>query len=334
MGFPFPSIRYPPSQPGYWGSITSTIDWCEENYYATPYSAEIVNTFTNLLFIALGIKGIRNCLKYDHDSVFLVAFIGYVAVGSGSFAFHSTLKYPMQLVDELSMIYTACLMCYATFSFSKSQVFRQVLGIGLVSLAAFITLYYHYLQDPVFHQNAFAIITATVLFRSMYVMEVNIRPSLRKKYATAQKYVDPAAISKSEELANAHRDERIIKEMWFMVVYGLSIFLGGFGIWALDIKYCSRLRSWRHDIGLPWGILLEGHGWWHIMTGIGSYFYIVWAIWLRHCLNERQDEYMLHWTRLWKLPEVVPINEVVPANGKTTSAYVNGGSKSEAKKSV
>jgi hypothetical protein len=46
----------------------------------------------------------------------------------------------MQLVDELSMIYTACLMCYATFSFSQSRVFRQVLGTGLLSLAAFITV--------------------------------------------------------------------------------------------------------------------------------------------------------------------------------------------------
>jgi dihydroceramidase len=24
-------------------------------------------------------------------------------------------------------------------------------------------------------------------------------------------------------------------------------------------------------VGLPWGILLEGHGWWHIFTGIGAY---------------------------------------------------------------
>ena len=63
-----------------------------KDYYATIYSAEIVNTLTNLLFMALGIKGIRNCLKYDHDNVFLVAFIGYLLVGSGSFLFHSTLK--------------------------------------------------------------------------------------------------------------------------------------------------------------------------------------------------------------------------------------------------
>jgi hypothetical protein len=47
---------------------------------------------------------------------------------------------PMQLVDELNMIYTACLMCYATFSFSQSRFVRQVLAIGLLSLAIFITV--------------------------------------------------------------------------------------------------------------------------------------------------------------------------------------------------
>jgi hypothetical protein len=47
---------------------------------------------------------------------------------------------PMQLVDELSMIYTACLMCYATFSFSRSRTVRRVLGTSLLSLAIFITV--------------------------------------------------------------------------------------------------------------------------------------------------------------------------------------------------
>ncbi|TVY84376.1 Alkaline ceramidase [Lachnellula suecica] len=354
MGFGLLSFKYPPARPeeGFWAPVTSTINWCEEDYYATIYSAEIVNTLTNLLFIYLGVKGIRNCWKYGHDSVFCVAFTGYLLVGSGSFAFHSTLKYPMQLVDELSMIYTAFLMCYATFSFSQSRLRRQLLGGGLLSLAVFITLYYHYLQDPVFHQNAFALITAIVLFRSMYVMEVNIRPSLKRKYGTApQKSTD--GLTKPELLANARRDSRILKEMWMMVVIGLSIFLGGFGIWALDIKYCSQVRRWRREVGLPWGILLEGHGWWfvvspqslgvnaltgprHLMTGYGSYFYIVWAVWLRHCLNERQDEYVLKWpSYFFSIPEVVPLSEYpigdLPSNGFSNG---NGHVKGEERKSV
>lgn len=146
-----------------------------EDYYATIYSAEIVNTLTNLLFIWLCIKGSRNCLKYDHDSVFLVAFLGYGAVGTGELAvrswhevkltwlkvhscsiqpwsvsciypmkvfshWHDAASDPMQLVDELSMIYTTCLMCYATFSFSQSRIFRQVLAFSLIFLSVFITV--------------------------------------------------------------------------------------------------------------------------------------------------------------------------------------------------
>lgn len=63
-----------------------------KNYVVTKYSAEIVNTLTNLLFVYLAAKGIRNCLQNGHDTVFLVAFVGYGLVGTGSFLFHATLK--------------------------------------------------------------------------------------------------------------------------------------------------------------------------------------------------------------------------------------------------
>lgn len=46
------------------------------------------------------------------------------------------------------------------------------------------------------------------------------------------------------------------------------------------------------------------------MTGTGAYFYITWGIWLRHCLNGRQDEYDLSWPRFWSLPEVVRTKSV------------------------
>lgn len=162
------------------------------------------------------------------------------------------------------MIYTTCIMCYATFSYRRSPLFSKLLALGLASLAAFITIYYHYLQDPSFHQNAYAILTAIVLIRSMYVMEVNLRPSLRAKYG----YVDatgrtPNQVAKERRI-NATRDRETLRQMWWMIGMGLSIFLGGFAIWNLDNEYCSTIRRWRREIGLPWGILLEGHGWWFV----------------------------------------------------------------------
>ncbi|CAP97851.1 Pc22g05630 [Penicillium rubens Wisconsin 54-1255] len=292
MPWSLPFFPYPPAKDGYWEPVTSTLNWCEEDYYATEYAAEIVNTLTNLLFMWLGVQGIRSCRRNGHDQIFTVALIGYLVVGTGSFLFHSTLKckYPMQLVDELSMIYTTCLMAYASFSYSRSTIVRVCLGISLAGLAVFITLYYHYLQDPVFHQNAYALLTTVVVLRSMHTMEEH------------QHYENV-------------RDQKTLKTMWFMVAYGLSMFLGGFFIWSLDNVFCSDIRRMRRSVGLPWGIFLEGHGWWHIMTGIGAYFYITWGIWLRHCLNNRQEEYHLRWAHFWQIPEVIRTSGGPSENG-------------------
>jgi dihydroceramidase len=63
-----------------------------QDYNITFYCAEAVNTLTNLVFMWLGFKGLRNVLAYDHAKVFIFAFLGYIVVGSGSMAFHTTLK--------------------------------------------------------------------------------------------------------------------------------------------------------------------------------------------------------------------------------------------------
>lgn len=303
-----PAIEYPTVKPGegYWEPVTSTINWCEEDYYATIYSAEIVNTITNLAFVLLAIRGIISCRRENHDTVFLATFAGYAAVGTGSFLFHNTLKYPMQLVDELSMIYTMCFSCYASFSYNRSPAYALGVATVLLSLSVFITGYYHYLQDPLFHQRSYGILTAVVLFRGFYVMERNLRAS----WGMRKPRVGPGdGQGKGEAMREQkridERDRRILNSMWTVVGSGLAVFLLGFAVWNLDNKFCGTVRRWRHTIGLPWGILLEGHGWWHLFTGLGAYFSIVWAIWLRHCLNGKQDEYELVWPSvLTSLPEI------------------------------
>ena len=63
-----------------------------QDYYASHYAAEIVNAFTNIMFLYLGLRGLYNCVKHGHDRIFMVTFLGYLLVGFGSFCFHSTLK--------------------------------------------------------------------------------------------------------------------------------------------------------------------------------------------------------------------------------------------------
>ena len=166
-------------------------------------------------------------------------------------------------------------MFFATFAHGKSVQYTTTLAVFLVSLAAFITGYYHYLQDPSFHQNMYALLTAIVLLRCMYIMEVRIRPSWKAKermlkqghHANGSMTDMLSAEEETEQLRKDARDVKILKTMWTMVAYGLSVFLGGFVVWTLDNKFCSNLRHWRREIGLPWGILLEGHGWWFVESG-------------------------------------------------------------------
>lgn len=283
------------------------------------------------MFIYLAYEGVRSCRKHGHDTVFEVAYFGYFLVGFGSFMFHSTLKCtslrirfqrwpltmidPWQLVDELNMIYTTCLMAYANLSYSRSATVQIALGVLLSLLCAAITVYYHYVQDPTFHQNVYAAMTVFIVFQSIYRMEFTLRPSLRKseeKHRRERELRNDPLKSKEENEYENKRDMEILNTMWLLVACGLSIFLGGFGIWALDIKYCPTLRTWRRSIGMPWGFLLEGHGWWHLMTGIGAYCYIVWGIHLRHILNGDQEHYVMIWPRIYRLPEIVKVSEPPP----------------------
>ncbi|EXL60856.1 hypothetical protein FOCG_00132 [Fusarium oxysporum f. sp. radicis-lycopersici 26381] len=301
-------IPYPPPQEGFWGQPTSTLNWCEEDYVISHYAAEITNTLTNLLFMALGVQGVRTCLKYEHDMVFVIAYLGYLLVGCGSFAFHATLSYPMQLVDELSMIYTTSILCYAIFTHDRSRLFSILLGIGLVVLSISITAYYHYIQDPSFHQNAFTILFLATVFRSLYTMEAILRPTLSDKYANNSRRT---SLSDKEALYSSIRiDQAIIREMRWIVAMGFITCAAGIAAWTLDNLRCGDFVQWRHRVGLPWGILLEGHGWWHLMTGLGVNYFITWGIWLRHCLNGLQEQYILHWPhKLFSLPVVVPSPE-------------------------
>lgn len=234
------------------------------------------------------------------------------------------------------MIYTTCLMAYASLSYTRSSRVQVALGVFFVLFCAFITAYYHYIQDPTFHQTVYAALTVFIVFRSLYSMECNLRPSMRrteeKHRQEREKRKEPALSRQQNEYENK-RDMEILTNMWILVGFGVSIFVGGFGIWAIDNAYCSTLRSWRRAIGMPWGFLLEGHGWWHLMTGVGAYCYIVWGIHLRHILNGDQEHYRMEWPSIFQLPEIVKVSgPETRANALARNGSANGYATGEAKK--
>lgn len=190
----------------------------------------------------------------------------------------------MQLLDELAMVYTTCILFYATFSHARSIGVKLGVAALTIGIAAFVTGYYHYLGDPAFHQNMFALLTSIVVFYNMYLMQKTLKQPNQEPIMGR---------AKTEE------DARRLKMMWQMIPVGIGSVALGFLIWNIDNIYCSRFRTWRREIGLPWGILLEGHGWWHFFTSIAEYYNIVWCTWLRYCYDGKQDEVEMVWPSVW-----------------------------------
>ncbi|KAM0129413.1 hypothetical protein ACHAPC_000825 [Botrytis cinerea] len=69
-------------------------------------------------------------------------------------------------------------------------------------------------------------------------------------------------------------DVNVQKQVKKLVTYGGVIFVSGFVLWNIDNQFCESLTDTKHSLGMPWSFVLELHGWWHILTGIGAYIFI------------------------------------------------------------
>jgi dihydroceramidase len=88
---------------GYWGPVTSSIDWCEPNYVHHPMIAETFNSVSSLALCFVAIYGIIIHWRYMSPGI-LFSFFATFTIGAGSFAFHSTLTQAAQLWDEIPMV--------------------------------------------------------------------------------------------------------------------------------------------------------------------------------------------------------------------------------------
>ncbi|KAG5342044.1 hypothetical protein C0989_005724 [Termitomyces sp. Mn162] len=148
-------------QPGFYGPVTATLDWCEANYQFSYYIAEVANSFSNLFTIALAICGVVAAASQSLPTRYVAGYMGIALVGFGSFAFHATLLLEAQLADELPMIYVG--------SMSLWFLFDDRPGYGVKSSRTY--------RNPVYHQIVFASIVFTTVARVTYLLKWSDRTS-------------------------------------------------------------------------------------------------------------------------------------------------------------
>ncbi|ORZ25106.1 ceramidase [Absidia repens] len=254
----------------YWGPATSTIDWCEENYAVSPYVAEFINTTTNISFALLPLFCVYNTLRNGFNKALIIGHLGVFLVGIGSWFFHMTLQYEMQLLDELPMIYVACIMVYFSIEIYSKPKYGSPLVIFLLAYSTIVTYSYLIINDPVFHQVAYALLIFIIVFRSLYT--INHLPHTSASY----NYEFPRLV--------------------FLLKLAAAGFIVSFGLWNVDNIFCPYLREFRTMVPYGIGALTQLHGWWHLGTSVGCYYFTVYIEWVHQILDDtNKQQYELKW---------------------------------------
>ena len=261
------------------------------------YFAEFWNTISNLVMILFPIYSLywTHCQTriaqskstgkdnwtsrksfYLPKSVTLVQ-IGLMFVGIGSWMFHMTLLYPMQLLDELPMVYGTAVQVYANqdliiavqnfedasaSSNKKCRFFGRVFSNRLIVfgiLLAFcinVTFIYLYVwKNPVFHEICYGVLAVIVIVQSFYL------------------------------ISKLNYD----RQVYFT---GLFYYVLAFVFWNIDNNFCHYLNSMRMYIETVFGLssnssyplivfvlfvksFFEFHAFWHIFAGYASYMAII-----------------------------------------------------------
>ncbi|KAJ1956244.1 alkaline ceramidase ydc1, partial [Linderina pennispora] len=219
---------------GYWGDITASIDWCETNYELTPYIAEFFNSWSSLAMVILG----EACAYMNPTGHKGFTALGHsiTVVGLGSWLFHATLKYSMQMADELPMIWAIAISLYlaVTMQFKSHQM---AFKWGLISWTAFTT-----------------VMTACTSGKLEFV----VFQTTFNLFSIAMVYMTWRA---KRDLERADMPE--ISRLFF---HGLKWYALAGTVWLIDTNLCQYINGHDSTSVLPFNMQL--HAWWHVFASL------------------------------------------------------------------
>jgi dihydroceramidase len=254
-----------PDLVGLWGAPTSTVDWCEANYAVTPFICEFFNTLSSLaMVIAGGLGALLHRRVLDRWMLLAFGLLGIV--GLGSIAFHATLRFEFQMLDELPMLYLVTLMVYLLLEPGPTPRFGRWLPLALLGYAFFATM------------------SATLTRGRFQFFAFQISFGALEMFCLLRVY-----------LLSRQQANRPVRPLFRL---GVAFYLTAIALWFIDIRFCPTMSIHLPAIGVPNPQL---HAWWHVLVSCGFYMLLLVVGYDR--LHRDRSEPAIR-TRGWIVPSV------------------------------
>lgn len=163
-------------------------------------------------------------------------------LGICSFLFHASLRQTLQFADELAMLVLAWSLLQGILTVRRSSSYDRFVNISLAVVIPLFSAFYVWSGKIIYHATVFFAIVVLIIVRGHYLFYYRV-PAFPEVKAKRWRAMGRKAL--------------------------LTV-LVGYGLWHVDLEFCAELRQLRERMGLPWALLLEMHGWWHVLTAISA----------------------------------------------------------------
>ena len=260
------------------GQPNAEFDWCERNFLSHPLVAEPVNSVSSLLYVAQPLIFLRlhQGIAMPAELTFCLWTVG--AIGLGSTAFHATLRYGLQLADELPMfalvLGASCALLRPTWGAGLPRAIATTLFGGL-SVALLSTERDG--ESAALHSACRGVLSCTFSACFVYI------------------FWRTAALARGDEVAlssHAASSLRAGPSPPDIFAKTFSIWMGTILCWIADILCCDTLQSL--PFGLPFPHL---HGFWHLGSAVGLHG--IFVLLLLHERLQHQSSENVRTSVLW-----------------------------------
>lgn len=169
------------------------------------------------------------------------------AVGVCSFLFHASLRQWAQFSDDVSMLFLAAallqrLCCGGGQHQPPGARAARVVTVAIYATVGGMSAAYMSTGNLLVHLSMFVAMLLLIGLRTVYLVNRQV-PREKAGY------------------------------LWRFGTVCACLALA-FLVWNIDLEWCFELRRLRNAVGLPWALLLELHGWWHVLTALGATLHI------------------------------------------------------------
>jgi dihydroceramidase len=208
---------------GFWGKVDSNVNWCEQDYAVSFYIAEFWNTISSLPMIYFGIIGYlaaKNRAKMPMpdgtrraERHLLAFFLVLSVVGLGSTAFHGTMRFFAQILDEAPMVFGGVLLNWLMLDLPDAPMrWLPWVEFPIVTAATLVYVITHKFYG--IFLICYCVPVAVQVFGSWW---------------------------KVHRAPDAHLVPEDVRHMWKMSVYW---YVFGTALWIIENIWCSYLPSW------------------------------------------------------------------------------------------